>query len=275
MKKINALAIRIDGGTQSRKELNQEKVQEYAELMRDGIVFPPITVFFDGTDYWLSAGFHRFFAQKEIGNVAIDCEVIDGTVRQAKWHSWGSNSHGLPHTQEEKKLIALEILKDPEYSKYSNVQIGKHIGVSHATISRYRASLGEKQKEVVYTDKHGNEATMKVAAKKPKKEPKKTKVKKEAEKAPDIQELEQKLDEAGRTILQQEEETIKLRDILASKRYNATEIEQEDALVTIQELREEIKMKDFEIQSLRESRDMYMERTNELIRQINAMKKRK
>ena len=35
MKRLNISVIRIDGGTQVRKQLNQDKVQEYADLMRD------------------------------------------------------------------------------------------------------------------------------------------------------------------------------------------------------------------------------------------------
>jgi hypothetical protein len=58
MKKINLDVIRIDGETQPREELDQEMVAEYAEFMRDGIKFPPVRVFFDGSNYWLVDGFH-------------------------------------------------------------------------------------------------------------------------------------------------------------------------------------------------------------------------
>jgi len=264
MKKINALAIRIDGGTQSRKELNQHKVLEYADLMRDGVVFPPITVFFDGSDYWLSAGFHRFFANKELGNVAIDCEVIEGTVRQAKWHSWGSNSHGMPHTNDEKKEIALEILKDPEYSKYSNVQIAKHIGVHSATIGRYRSLIGDKPKEVIYV-KDGQERLMKH------RQIKKEEIKEE----PKVEPVEEKIIELTDTIVSLDEEVTKLKDIIATKRWDATDIEQQDAHETILELREKIKMLELENKSLRDSRDMYQHRNAELIRKVKSLQKKK
>jgi ParB-like chromosome segregation protein Spo0J len=264
MKKINALSIRIDGGTQSRKELNQHKVLEYADLMRDGVIFPPITVFFDGSDYWLSAGFHRFFAHKEVGNVAIDCEVIEGTVRQAKWHSWGSNVHGLPHTNEEKRLIILEILKDPEYSKYSNIQIAKHVGVHSVSVGRYRAFLGEKPKEVVYV-KDGQERTMKLRQDK----------KEEAKVEPKVEPAEEKILELTDTIVSLDEEVTKLRDIIATKKWDATDIEQQDAHETILELREKIKMLELENKSLRDSRDMYQHRNAELIRQVKSLQKKK
>jgi hypothetical protein len=71
MKKINILNIRIDGGTQPRQEINYEVVKDYAELMREGVAFPPVTVFFDGVDYWLADGFHRYHATKSNATATI------------------------------------------------------------------------------------------------------------------------------------------------------------------------------------------------------------
>ena len=55
-------SIRIDGGTQPRAELRNDVVKDYAELMRAGAAFPPVSVFYDGQDYWLADGFHRIRA---------------------------------------------------------------------------------------------------------------------------------------------------------------------------------------------------------------------
>ena len=54
--------VRIDGGTQSRCRISQEMVDQYAESMADGAAFPPGVAFFDGSDYWLADGFHRYHA---------------------------------------------------------------------------------------------------------------------------------------------------------------------------------------------------------------------
>ena len=43
----------VNGGTQPRAELTFDVMEDYAEQMRSGAKFPPITVFFDGKDYWL------------------------------------------------------------------------------------------------------------------------------------------------------------------------------------------------------------------------------
>jgi len=62
---LELASIRVDGGTQSRLELNQEVVNEYAEHMAEGDVFPSVIVFQDGATYWLADGFHRYFATKK------------------------------------------------------------------------------------------------------------------------------------------------------------------------------------------------------------------
>ena len=52
--------VRIDGGTQPRAKIDLDVVAEYAERLDAGDVFPPVEVVFDGKDYWLWDGFHRY-----------------------------------------------------------------------------------------------------------------------------------------------------------------------------------------------------------------------
>ena len=59
-------AIRIDGGTQSRQEINTDWVGSIYEKMLTGTVFKPVVVFFDGKEYWLADGFHRYHALRSI-----------------------------------------------------------------------------------------------------------------------------------------------------------------------------------------------------------------
>jgi hypothetical protein len=50
--------IRLDGGTQIRDfKTQQTKIAEYATAMSEGSEFPPMTVFWDGQNYWLADGF--------------------------------------------------------------------------------------------------------------------------------------------------------------------------------------------------------------------------
>ena len=269
MKRLNISVIRIDGGTQVRKQLNQDKVQEYADLMRDKVEFPPITVFFDGSDYWLSAGFHRYFATKQIGNVSIDCDVKEGTVRDAKLFAYGSNKHGIPHSPEDNRQIVLDMIKDSEWGKWSNAQIAKHIGVSGMTIGRIRKSLEETPKEeVTYINKHGKESTMKLKKKEPKVEVKE-------EPKDEEPSVEERIQELTDTVVILDKELTEARDIIATKRWNATEIEVEDIHDTVVNLREQIRVLEIDNKALRDSRDMYQQRNAELIRQVKSLSKKK
>ncbi len=73
--------IRFDGGTQSRAEINPLVVDEYASEMKRGDTFPPIDVFYDGTDYWLSRGFHRTAASVQAGFQTSTSRFTKGTKR--------------------------------------------------------------------------------------------------------------------------------------------------------------------------------------------------
>src|SRR5215207_11626412 len=95
--------IRTDGGTQPRAALNQDRVGEYADDMARGDEFPPVTVFYDGADYWLADGFHRYHA-RATRHPDIEAEVRQGTRRDAILFSVGANaSHGMRRTNEDKR----------------------------------------------------------------------------------------------------------------------------------------------------------------------------
>src|SRR5574337_996665 len=109
---IDISRIRIDGGTQSRANLNESVVAEYAEAMTEGAKLPAVTVFFDGSEYWLADGFHRYHGHKRIGALKIDAEVLNGTRRDAVLHSVGANAaHGL-------RRIVLTLLVDDRVDRH-------------------------------------------------------------------------------------------------------------------------------------------------------------
>ncbi|MGB3290959.1 MAG: ParB/RepB/Spo0J family partition protein [Burkholderiaceae bacterium] len=155
--------IRTNGDTQSRVEINNETVAEYAEALTEGEKFPPVIVFFDGADYWLADGFHRRHAHKKIGALDIQADVRDGTQLDARIFSHGANrDHGLRRTNADKKKAVLGMLRDAP--DWSDNKIAKHVGVHHSTVGDYRRSLAESASEGeekrTYTTKHGTEAVM-------------------------------------------------------------------------------------------------------------------
>lgn len=134
--------IRIDGDTQSRANLDQAVVEEYAEAYRAGVQFPPVVVFFDGSDRWLADGFHRYFGAKTAGQAKIFEEVIPGTKLDAQLYSYGVNkAHGLRRTNADKRRAVEGALRHPVSSTWSDNKIAKHCGVSDKTVAAVRAAI--------------------------------------------------------------------------------------------------------------------------------------
>jgi uncharacterized ParB-like nuclease family protein len=110
---LSVAAIRTDGGTQPRSTILRDVVEEYAAAMADGAKFPAITVFYDGAEYWLADGFHRLAATEAAGREKINCDVRQGTRRDAVLHSVGANAaHGMRRTNEDKRRAVRVLLED-------------------------------------------------------------------------------------------------------------------------------------------------------------------
>lgn len=135
-------AVRINGGTQSRAELNQVTIAEYAEAIRAAIELPPVVTFFDGVTFWLADGFHRYNAHRDAGAMEINSEIRTGTQRDAILFSVGANaSHGLRRTNEDKRRAVMTLLNDPEWSTWSDNAIAKACGVSDKTVASHRPAI--------------------------------------------------------------------------------------------------------------------------------------
>lgn len=168
MKKVEIEVVRIDGGTQSRAELNETVVADYAEAIQAGASFPPVTVFHDGADYWLADGFHRYFAAKKAGLAEIDAELVKGSKRDAVLHSLGANTaHGLRRSNADKRKAVETLLADAEWALMSDREAARTCGVTHPFVASVRSSLvtvtSENDQKRTYTTKHGTTATMDTA----------------------------------------------------------------------------------------------------------------
>lgn len=165
MSSISISTIRFDGGTQSRACISEQVVSDYADAMQAGDRFPPITVYFDGADYWLADGFHRYQAYIRAKVMSVAADVRQGTQRDAILFSVGANaSHGLRRTSDDKRRAVLTLLNDSEWSKWSANQIAKQCGVSHTFVNGLKSSLEAVSSEKrTYTTKHGTTAEMKTA----------------------------------------------------------------------------------------------------------------
>ncbi len=137
---IELSAIRTDGETQPRTAINPGIVQEYAEALEFGVQLPPVTVVYDGATYWLTDGFHRFYAHRRCLRTEIQAEVLNGELADAQWLSLAANkSHGLRRSNEDKaKAVQRALRMRPGLN---NSAIAEHVGVSEEMVRQRRLAL--------------------------------------------------------------------------------------------------------------------------------------
>lgn len=138
VEEIPLTSIRTDK-TQSRAKIDSETVNEYSDLLRNGVALPPLVVFHDGEFYWIGDGFHRHGAAIENGLETYPCEVYPGGWREALKYSLGANQqHGLRRTNDDKRYAVELALKDEEWAEWSNTLIADLCGVSDWLVSDVR-----------------------------------------------------------------------------------------------------------------------------------------
>ena len=144
--KLHLDEIRTDGGTQPRDKIDDEVVQRYVEALKAKATFPPIVVYYDGEDYWLADGFHRLKAYRELKRQKVAVEIHQGSRREAILHAVGANAeHGLPRTREDVRRAIDTLLRDPEWSQWSDREIARWCKVHHSTVSARRRNFVTNQ----------------------------------------------------------------------------------------------------------------------------------
>ena len=254
IKSVNIKAIRIDGGTQSREKLDQAIVDEYAELMKEGTEFPPISVVYDGTEYYLSDGFHRLLAAQRSGKASINCDVLTGTLRDAILYSLSANaSHGLRRTLEDRRKAVMTMLEDFEWSEWSDREIARQCHVSHPFVAKMRAAMKPKEKE------SGKITT--------------PKAEKKAE--PKVEEPQTEEHDPTKEVIDElVERNAELEKRLAVELMEATPEEKQKAKDLIEELQEQVKQLTIENQALSVSRDTFQAENAQLKRQVKMLQKK-
>lgn len=134
----------VDAEVQPRASMSQDVVNEYAEALEDDPnCMPRIKVVKDGKNYYVWDGFHRYYAHKQVGFANIECDVTVGTKRDAILLGLGSNkSHGLKRSTADKQRAIKKMVTDDEWSKWSNREIARRLGVDDKTVAAQRAICG-------------------------------------------------------------------------------------------------------------------------------------
>jgi ParB-like chromosome segregation protein Spo0J len=252
--------LKIDGGTQSRLKIDEEYIDEIYENMKEDRLYPPVTVFFDGKEYWLADGFHRYHATRKNGKVSIECNITNGLLREAILYSkTANNKHGKRFSLADKIHNAQELIEDFEWGAWSNREIGRICDVSHVTVAKLR--IGKVPEKVKFLDKDGE---VKTRVTKPPKAEKTFEL--PATAIPATPADDGKQQEAIDFLVQENE---KLTDQLAVKGSTDPEL----AGKTIAELRDEIKQLTIELNSVKISRDQFQAENAQLKKQVVYLQK--
>lgn len=146
LKEIDIDQLRIDGGTQQR-DVDTSIIEEYAELIKGGSPTPPGWVIYDGKDFWLWSGFHRYFANIKAKSGKMNVYVNKGTVRDAIWLSFSANKeHGVRRSAGVVRDMVAKIWEDAEWSKSPAKAIAEHVGVSTRRIEQILSDLKSSDK---------------------------------------------------------------------------------------------------------------------------------
>ena len=275
-KTLNLGAIVLDSRLQSRTEINEDNVADYAHDMEQGDKFPAITVHFDGINYYLTDGFHRYMAAKRLDRASILCDVINGTFRDAQLYSTGVNSkHGMRRTYADKRKAVMTLLEDFEWSQWSNAEIARQCGVSAPFVKNLRESGSQTPATVKYTTSTGE-----VAERKAKNE---NKNRGDAGAKPDNPKKEEPVEEpkqdsqldASKELIEiLQAEIQQLRDKLAMGFMEGTEEEKGLAAQTIAELREELRITKIELEAVKISRGTFQNENHQMRKQITMLQKK-
>lgn len=260
---INLEKIDISAGTQSREKIDERVVAEYADAMKDGAKFPPIKVMFDGLKYYPYDGHHRFLAAKRVNAPCIDCDVTEGTARDAQFASLAANpEHGLQRTAADKRKIVMTMLLDFEWQEWSDRQIASHCRVSHPFVSAIRKEMGAAKTHTKYK-RDGKTITREEP--KQKEEPLTVEFSEEA-----IQREEMR---AAMDQLRVENEDLQdqLTAVLAE---SVDAIKREKAESIIKDLRAQIRVLEIELKAVKSSRDQFQAENAQLMKQVAMLQKK-
>ena len=262
-KVMNIGALVLDARLQSRTEIDEATVADYADNIKTGDEFPPVLVYFDGINYYLTDGYHRYHAHKRAEKVSILCEVVNGTFRDAVLQATGVNSkHGMRRTHADKRKAVMTLLDDFEWSGWSNAEIARQCGVSPTFVANLRDSGGPA--EVKYKTSGGNIATK---AKAPGRVAKEPELKEPAKQEPQPEPIVESYDPRDELIEHLTKENDELTMNLALAHMGGTEQEQGEAREIINTLREEVRVLKIELVAVKQSRDTFQQENSQLKQQ--------
>lgn len=152
MERLALDQIEATAGTQVRVKIDQKIVDEYAEAIEAGAIFPPLTVFApkNSQRYLLADGFHRLAAVKKLDRKTVGVDIKEGGVHEALHYALSANTeHGIRRSSADKSNAVQMALKDPHYDDWSLREVADLCRVSHELVRVMKAKDNEPENSAV------------------------------------------------------------------------------------------------------------------------------
>lgn len=261
MAEIQTLFIKdltSDPTYQARSRMNPSVVKDYEENLIAGVSFPPITVVRTTDEFIVIDGFHRLNAHRNQGRDRIESEIIDGDRGTALKLAIASNqTHGLQRSTEDKTRAVKMALDDFELEYMSDRELGKLCGVSHKFVASVRGKLGKERSPNKFSRKTINVSQSKVVPA-----------------PPQENQFDVTFDLRDELIEQLTKENDALNFQVALGSMDGSPEEKNLAQQLIDDLREQLRVAEIELEAVKRSRDRYQSENSQMLRQIAWLEKR-
>ncbi len=148
--------ILISDKTRVRAKIDQKVVDDFARDMKNGAVFPAVTVFCEKNSqrYYMADGEHRVLACIQNNKKTVGVEVKEGGQHEAFEYALSANTtHGMRRTSADKRHAVTLALDDPYYDEWSQRQVSELCRVSHTMV---RSIFDARMVEESSTDAKGH-----------------------------------------------------------------------------------------------------------------------
>ena len=151
IKTVRLSELKIKNTLQPRITTDYLIANDYAEAMKQGQGFPPLSAIWDGETYWLWDGYHRKLAAEQAGIDEFQIDVAEGTLQDAEWLALSANvTHGFRRSNEDKRRAIKLAFECPSGKSKTDAEIATHIGVAVATVSKYNPNRVNFQSESLH-----------------------------------------------------------------------------------------------------------------------------
>ncbi len=142
LREVALADIRIDAAIYPRAEVNRKRVDRYAEVMRDGVEFPPMEVEADPDDagkFRILDGGHRHGAYEDVGRETVSVLVVDLDGMPPLLYAASRQVGPMALREQDARNVARRVYTDDH--TIVGTAIAQSLGLPVSTVYAYIADL--------------------------------------------------------------------------------------------------------------------------------------